>query len=221
MGTEIIKYTPPTPDILNGGFPLKNDLLYRAVAAEVGQKKANEEAERVDREANYDELTGLLNLRGLNRELAKSPQPVAVLYVDGTNQKAINDIMTHQRGDDAIIGTANVITSSLRPDDIAARIGGDEFLVILNREPRDPAHDEDLRSPDEVLGAVMGRVKSNTDSFLVENPDLVEKAGFDIAVGGVIWDEGLSIVELKNSAEAAMYAAKQKQHAANGSHRIV
>jgi diguanylate cyclase (GGDEF)-like protein len=166
-------------------------------------------------EATHDNLTGALNTRGLEELLAQNKPPKAMLYVDGTNQKAVNDTISHDRGDEAIIGTAIVLKKSLRPSDILARIGGDEFLVLLDTERRS---DEDPLSPDQLLAAVIPRVDQETQVFLGNNPDLVG-AGFNIAVGGATWQMGMSVVDMKSVAEQDMNRAKQEQHQVDGRYR--
>ena len=90
--------------------------------------------DRVDR----DSLTGLLNHRAfyerLGQELARAHRAgylVAVVMVDLDNFKQLNDSRGHLVGDEALRSTADALRSACRADDIAGRIGGDEFAVIL------------------------------------------------------------------------------------------
>jgi diguanylate cyclase (GGDEF)-like protein len=165
--------------------------------------------------ATHDEMTGLLNTRGLSEYLKNNKSPIALLYIDGTNQKAVNDKISHDRGDEAIIGTAQVIKNSLRENDIAARIGGDEFLVVLSSETRG----KEWHTPQETADSVKSRMIGETQAFLDGNMDLVEKAGFDIAVGSAIWQEGKTVDDLRLEAEQNMYSAKSAQHENNGKYR--
>lgn len=176
------------------------------------QRYKRREAEH---EATHDKLTGLLNERGLNKLLGENKPPRALLYVDGTNQKAINDNIGHARGDEAIVGTAKVLAESLRPGDVAARVGGDEFLVLLDTKRR--TSPEPL-SPDELLTPVTARIYDKTQTFLDANPDL-KAEGFDIAVGGIVWQDGMSAKDAQLGAESAMYVNKDLQHQTNGQHR--
>lgn len=165
-------------------------------------------------ELTHDELTGLLNRRGMENLLQDATPPRALLYIDGTNQKAVNDRLGHDRGDTTIIGTAGVLQNSLRPDDTVARFYGDEFLALLSNEQRG-SHQSTL---EETLDTVKGRIHDETQAFLDLNPDLRE-VGFDLAVGGAIWESGMSTIDLRQAAEAEMYAHKEQQHQANGKYR--
>jgi diguanylate cyclase (GGDEF)-like protein len=182
------------------------------------QVRTAEKAEaHIMHQATHDELTGLLNRRGLENLLAGNKPPRAILYADSTNLKAVNDKLSHDRGDQAITATADILKASLRPGDIAARTGGDEFLVLLDAERRES---QDNLSPDELLAPVTSRIQKATQNLLElpENADLVS-TGFDLAVGGAVWEQGMSIDDLRGAAEQAMYAAKTVQHQTNGQHR--
>jgi diguanylate cyclase (GGDEF)-like protein len=191
------------------------DILPTAFAASVGAFTLAALKLREERyQATHDGLTGLLNAKGFARQLKRMQDPMAVLYVDATNLKAVNDRISHKRGDEAIRGTANIITSSLRPNDVAARMGGDEFLVVLNSKGRDKVRHQ----PSEVAGSVRSRMIEETQAFLGRNPDLVEK-GFDLAAGVAVWEPGMTIGELEKTAEADMYHVKKQQHETHGQYR--
>ncbi len=90
------------------------------------------------REAIYDPLTGLYNRRFALSELARltdraaaSDRPVAVMLADMDHFKRINDAYGHAAGDAVLQETARRLRAELRPVDIAARIGGEEFLLVL------------------------------------------------------------------------------------------
>lgn len=166
------------------------------------------------KEATRDSLTGLLNRRGLDKVLANDRPPRAMLHADSTNLKRVNDALGHDRGDEAIVATARVLQASLRPSDIIARIGGDEFMVLLDAERR---RGTEPMTSQELLDAVKSRIGEETASLTAqpENTDLVT-AGFNIAVGGAVWQEGMSIEQLRADSDADMYRAKEAQHAASG-----
>jgi diguanylate cyclase (GGDEF)-like protein len=93
--------------------------------------------------AQTDDLTGLSNRRHFRRELEREiaaahhdRSPLSLLLLDLDNFKAINDSHGHTRGDAALQSVADSIRQRLRPGDLAARVGGDEFVVMLPRTGR-------------------------------------------------------------------------------------
>ncbi|ABB43501.1 diguanylate cyclase (GGDEF domain) [Sulfurimonas denitrificans DSM 1251] len=92
--------------------------------------------------ASTDALTKLFNRTKLNdvleKEMALSrtvPSPLSVIFLDIDYFKAVNDTYGHDAGDRVLINIANIITSSIRAGDIAARWGGEEFMIILQATP--------------------------------------------------------------------------------------
>jgi diguanylate cyclase (GGDEF)-like protein len=84
---------------------------------------------RLDRLANEDELTGVLNRRAfLSRATGKS---AAVLALDIDHFKRLNDRYGHAAGDAMLRGFARAVAAQLRPQDLFARVGGEEFWVLL------------------------------------------------------------------------------------------
>ena len=88
--------------------------------------------------AFHDPLTRLPNRQGLMRQLRQvllhaeqRHQPAAVLYVDLDRFKDVNDSLGHDAGDKLLIETARRLRSKVHPDDIVARLGADEFVVVL------------------------------------------------------------------------------------------
>ncbi|WP_397537928.1 PAS domain S-box protein [Rummeliibacillus pycnus] len=108
------------------------------VAREITERKEMEEKLRFL--AYHDSLTLLPNRRYLLErfeEIANnadsSNSSVAILFIDGDNFKSINDVYGHDVGDEFIRKFGKALSSSLRDSDIIARIGGDEFVVILTK----------------------------------------------------------------------------------------
>jgi diguanylate cyclase (GGDEF)-like protein len=101
--------------------------------------------ERIDRqrrhlvaESSVDTLTGLLNRRGLTEragqlfgDLRSHRRPLAVLFADLDGFKGINDALGHHVGDTVLRKVAGLIHASIRDSDLAARYGGDEFVVVM------------------------------------------------------------------------------------------
>lgn len=86
--------------------------------------------------ALFDPLTGALNRRGLNSELrTREGAPVgrglSVIVMDLDHFKAINDLHGHEAGDDVLQGFSETVRACIRNEDLFARIGGEEFVVVL------------------------------------------------------------------------------------------
>jgi len=96
------------------------------------QKKAKEKVRYL---SYHDELTGLYNRRYLNNEIQRlknsRKHPISIIIGDIDNLKYINDNYGHVLGDKYIKKIANILKETLRTEDIAARIGGDEFVILL------------------------------------------------------------------------------------------
>ncbi|WP_296507977.1 EAL domain-containing protein [Rhodoferax sp.] len=82
--------------------------------------------------ASHDPLTGCLNLRGLGLETERSSRrPSALAYFDLDRFKLINDLYGHSAGDEVLKQVTQRMRSVLRPADVLARIGGDEFVIVF------------------------------------------------------------------------------------------
>lgn len=93
---------------------------------------------RIESLAQADPLTGLLNLRTFKERFTETHaradadgQSYSLLMVDMDNLKVINDQHGHEAGNSAIVLVANCIRRTVRSSDVAARFGGDEFVVVL------------------------------------------------------------------------------------------
>lgn len=98
------------------------------------------------RRAKQDPLTGLANRAGifdavnkLCAESARTPCKAALLYMDLDGFKAVNDTHGHASGDRLLTAIAERVTNQLRANDLAARIGGDEFIVLARNLDHDTA----------------------------------------------------------------------------------
>jgi len=90
--------------------------------------------ERLRLESHRDALTGLLNRRGLDPLLqgaSGSEGDHSVLFVDLDGFKAVNDLAGHAKGDAVLCQVASILEASVRGDDSVARVGGDEFVILL------------------------------------------------------------------------------------------
>ncbi|MEA2723061.1 MAG: two-component system, cell cycle response regulator [Gemmatimonadales bacterium] len=122
-------------------------------------------AEEAQRAAAADELTGLSTYRVLRERLAfeierskRSSERFAVLFLDLDRFKQVNDHFGHEAGNDILKAVAEEIKNAVRASDVAARYGGDEFVVILTRTDLDGAARvaEALRAGIEGIGRRLG-----------------------------------------------------------------
>ncbi len=105
------------------------------------QQQVERNTRELENMAMYDLLTGLPNRNMLNYQLKKSlaaleraPNEIAVLLLDLDDFKKINDSLGHEAGDKLLLEVAKRIRACLRQTDLVCRIGGDEFVLVLNDE---------------------------------------------------------------------------------------
>lgn len=96
------------------------------------------ELDNASKLVRHDQLTGVLNRRGLEEAFekeaaraARRKSPLCVALLDIDNFKKLNDSLGHDAGDAALIHLATVIKETMRPQDTVARIGGEEFIILL------------------------------------------------------------------------------------------
>lgn len=182
------------------------------------------ELEEMRKKATTDALSGALNRHGLEVYLETAAVPKAMLIVDATNFKAVNDIYGYPAGDKLIVDTYGVLRESVRPSDIVARWGGDEFVIILNGEAeRDQPTEmtEDLSgrrasrtgdlTPEGIIEAAKARIAERVKELLAHNQTLTE-VNFNLAVGGIVWNGGENLQQLISQAEAELKKHKTSQH---------
>lgn len=117
--------------------------------------RLQERVEQLDELAHQDTLIKLPNRRGFMRALdglvdraGRHGKSGAMLFVDLDGLKIINDSFGHRAGDEALIQVANLLTSGVRRGDVVARIGGDEFGILLESADEDSAHETAARLVD-------------------------------------------------------------------------
>lgn len=145
----------------------------------------------LERFASTDPLTGLLNRRGWDSSLSallphvrQDATPWVIALIDFDHFKAYNDAHGHSQGDELLRSFAGTARSALRPQDLFARWGGEEFILALTGTP-----------PEEIPG-ILNRIRACVP------------AGQTCSVGYTTWRPPESLDHAVNRADAALYQAK-------------
>ena len=119
--------------------------------------RLQERVEQLDQLAHQDSLINLPNRRGFMRELERLIARVdrygisaAMLFVDVDGLKMINDTLGHRAGDEALIQLAALLAKGVRHSDVVARIGGDEFGILLESSDDGAAHETAARLIEQI-----------------------------------------------------------------------
>jgi diguanylate cyclase (GGDEF)-like protein len=156
--------------------------------------------------AMQDDLTQLFNRRyyfdRLERELDTAKafgRPLSVIVTDLNSMKAVNDTYGHRAGDELLSGFGRFLLDHTRASDVPARIGGDEFAIILPDTDAKAAHNLKIR---------LGKRLENVD--IIDQDGLKLRASASFGVAGYP-SEAESVDELMIRADADMYADKNHQ----------
>ncbi|WCB94211.1 hypothetical protein DSM104299_02941 [Baekduia alba] len=177
---------------------------------ELARRGANRARAALAHRATHDPLTGLPNrgafVEHVEQELDRRRKRrvadghVAVLFVDVDDFKVVNDSLGHGAGDRLLEAVAVRLTGALRPRDVVARFGGDEFTVLVS----DVADQDDaLRVAERLAAALRPPIELDGAARFVT-------ASVGLAVAGERGDGGDDADQLLQDADAAMYHAKQR-----------
>jgi diguanylate cyclase (GGDEF)-like protein len=191
-----------------------NFLGYIGFCMDITERKLS--AEQMERLAFYDQLTGLPNRRlmvdRLEQALISSirrNRHGALLFLDMDNFKILNDTLGHDVGDQLLKQVASRLESCIREGDTVARIGGDEFVVILKDFDEENEH-----------AAAQAKGVATKISAQLSQPYLLDVIGsedaratrthhFTSSIGITLFrDQSISVDELMRRADTAMYQAK-------------
>ncbi len=137
------------------------DQLINEIGALRGKvAQLQERVEQLDLLAHEDSLVGLPNRRGFMRALERLIDRVSryqekgsMLFVDLDGLKLINDSFGHQAGDEALVQVARLLVGGVRKSDVVARIGGDEFAILLGHSDEDSARETATRLVDLIAAS--------------------------------------------------------------------
>ncbi len=173
------------------------------VTSDITEHKLAEE--RIQRIAHHDSLTGLPNRLLFNDRLAQSirfarrdKRGFALLFLDLDRFKQVNDTLGHDAGDELLQQVADRIRRELRDSDTVARVGGDEFTVIL----------PDIARPEHAETVARKLVAALSPPVRLERHERSVEIGISIGIARYPADAG-DADALVSAADGAMYEAKQ------------
>ncbi|MBT7189178.1 MAG: GGDEF domain-containing protein [Anaerolineae bacterium] len=188
--------------------PLENSSLAESVlnlvsvraAGELKRKQAEEELIYL---STHDALTGLYNRAFFVEEMARLERgrgfPVSIVMADVDRLKETNDQEGHATGDALLKRVAQTLTVSFRTNDVIARIGGDEFVVLLSNTDANAAEE------------LMRRVRQ----VILEHNTTHAETPIRLSLGVSTAEEPTSLSEMLNEADENMYNEKRGNHAAS------
>lgn len=146
----------------------------------------------------HDQMTGLYNYRYFKNELERFNMsrklPISILIIDIDRLKSINDSKGHIKGNEIIKNTAGLLQSALREEDILARVGGDEFGIILPN------------TKEKTAEKISKRIYNEIDNY---NKNETNNTVISISIG---WstkkEKGTSLYEILEIADKNMYKSK-------------
>ncbi len=145
---------------------------------------------QLERRATFDQLTGLLNrgtILSQGAQVAEQPAMHAAVMVDLDHFKLINDTHGHPVGDEVIHAVGRRIAASVRPEDLAGRIGGEEFLVVL----------QDTTSPEalEIAERIRHAIRSEPVGTTIGQLEITASVGLGIAIGPAELQRTLAVAD--------------------------
>ncbi|MEE3661422.1 EAL domain-containing protein [Brenneria sp. g21c3] len=174
----------------------KHRVSYGAVLRDVNERRRNEE--RLFLLAHLDPLTGLANRALLTSNLAqalKTETAVCIMLIDLDGFKDVNDSLGHVSGDDILVNVARKIRENVRNDVLAARMGGDEFALLLpglaNRQ---------------AAANIAGQITHAIAQKMVTGDHLIN---ISASIGMALYPEnGVTVQALLTNADLALHQAK-------------
>lgn len=178
-----------------------NELFYYAIFSDISAKSDNQENELYHL-AYHDSLTNLPNRLKLKAQMEylisnakRNELKFAVLFLDLDNFKEVNDKFGHAKGDELLIELATKFKNSVRSNDMVARVGGDEFIIVLSDI-------NDFLFIERVCNKILNIIE-------VPIKDEFHSVKIGVSIGVALFPEnGEDIDELIHNADSAMYQVK-------------
>ena len=146
--------------------------------------------------STHDALTGLYNRLFFDTEIERLENsrlyPISIIMIDVDELKGVNDTYGHSIGDQMLKDLADIFKKVFRQEDIISRIGGDEFVILLNN------------SDESVAKEAIARIQLQQENYNKEHPDLP----LSVSIGVSVAQEGESLVEHLQLADKKMYEDK-------------
>jgi diguanylate cyclase (GGDEF)-like protein/PAS domain S-box-containing protein len=177
-----------------------NGLVFNA--REITERKTAEE--QLLHNASHDQLTGLPNrvlflnrLEAIVDRVKRHPsQLAAVLFIDLDDFKVVNDCLGHASGDELIVEFGKRLKGCMRGDGTIARMGGDEFTVLL----------EEVSDPSDAIRVAQRIHAASTKPFVLNGQEVFK----DVSIGIALVAQRESAESVLQNADLAMYRAKSK-----------
>lgn len=178
----------------------KQGYLAIVVSDITGEKRSEEQVQQY---AYHDHLTGLPNRRLLDDRLSMAiaqakrlTGKIAVIFLDLDNFKPVNDTYGHDAGDELLQQLAKRIVNHVREGDTVARVGGDEFVIILPQ----------VNTKAQARQLALRLLIACRQPFMIRNHEVFVSASIGVSMYP---DDGLDISDLIRSADMAMYHSKR------------
>lgn len=204
MDVQLVRTTGSHVWVDAGIAPVRDpDGTPTAILVQSGDLTDRKHLERVlFDQASRDPLTGLLNREGLARQLGQRDtrvppgQVMAVVYADVDDLKQVNDTIGHSAGDDLLREVARRLLSVLREEDLVARVGGDEFVVVTTVRDVGP----------DPTAVVVSRLRDELTGPVAVGREII---AMSVSLGAAVVADDMAIAVAR--ADEAMYADKRRR----------
>jgi diguanylate cyclase (GGDEF)-like protein/PAS domain S-box-containing protein len=181
-------------EVHSGPVIIDNHQYLFSIIHDITERKYIEE--KIKYMTFHDSLTDLYNRTYLEEEMQRintqRQLPISIIMADLNNLKLVNDTYGHQKGDELLIKAAELLRNSCRHEDVIARQGGDEFVVLLPQTPQHKAEE------------IVERIINNAEDYKVDNEIPLSIAAGTAGKNSVDED----IYEVLDRAENRMYVNK-------------